>query len=132
MPRFVEAFEKDDRLDIVLGSRFITKTNSNVPFFRHIILMGGKLFTWAISGIKLTDAHNGYRMMKVEALKKITLTMDGMEYASEFVEQMNIQGLRFKEVPVNIHYDDYTMGKGQRFGGAWRIASKILWWKFFR
>jgi hypothetical protein len=37
--------------------------------------------------------------------------MDGMEYASELIEQVRLQGLKFAEVPVNIHYDDYTMAK---------------------
>ena len=38
MPGFLEAFEKQPELDIVFGSRFIVKTESNVPFFRHLIL----------------------------------------------------------------------------------------------
>jgi glycosyltransferase involved in cell wall biosynthesis len=132
LPKFLDAFGKDAKLDVVFGSRFIEKTDSNVPFFRRLTLWGGKWFTWAVSGIKLTDSHNGYRMLKVDAVKKIILTMDGMEYASELIEQVRLQNLKFAEVPVNIWYDEYTMGKGQRFGGMWRIASKILWWKWFR
>lgn len=113
--KFIQAFEKDPGLDVVFGSRFIEKTDSNVPLLRRLTLWGGKWFTWAISGVRLTDSHNGYRMLRVGAVKKIILTMDGMEYASELIEQVRLQGLRFSEVPVNIWYDDYTMGKGQRF-----------------
>lgn len=131
MPKFIQAMEKDPTLDIVFGSRFIIKTNSNVPFFRRILLWGGKWFTWAISGIKLTDAHNGYRLHTVHAVRQIELTMDGMEYASELIEQVYIKKLHFTEVPVNIRYDDYTMAKGQRHGGALRIAGMIIWKKFF-
>ena len=131
MPKFLEAFAQNPDLDIVFGSRFITKTESNVPFFRRIILWGGKWFTWAISGIRLTDAHNGYRMHSISAIRQITLTMDGMEYASEIIEQVRIHHLKFSEVPVNILYDDYTMAKGQRHGGAIRIAVMIIWKKFF-
>ena len=71
MPVFIKAFQKDPSLDLVLGSRFIVKTHSNVPFFRRLILLGGQFFTLFISGVWLTDAHNGYRMMKLEAVKKI-------------------------------------------------------------
>lgn len=131
MPKFLKAFEVDPQLDIVFGSRFVIKTDSNVPFFRRIILWGGKWFTWAISGIKLTDAHNGYRMHTIGAIRKIMLTMDGMEYASELIEQVRINELKFTEVPVNILYDEYTMKKGQRYGGAMRIAARIIWKKFF-
>ena len=34
MDHFVTAFRDDDSLDIVLGSRFIVKTKSNVPLYR--------------------------------------------------------------------------------------------------
>jgi hypothetical protein len=35
---FIRAFEKDPDLDIVFGSRFIRKTQTNVPFIRRCIL----------------------------------------------------------------------------------------------
>jgi len=50
-------------------------------------------------------------MIKISSLKKIHLTMSGMEYASEIIEQIRKNHLKFKEVPVNISYDDYSLGK---------------------
>jgi glycosyltransferase involved in cell wall biosynthesis len=35
---FMEAFEDHKKTQVVYGSRFITKTRSNVPFFRRILL----------------------------------------------------------------------------------------------
>lgn len=131
MPGFVEAFAQDPSLDLVLGSRFIVKTNTNVPLLRRITLLGGQFFTLFISGVWLTDAHNGYRMMRLETVKKIHLTMDGMEYGSEFVDEMRHEKCRFTEVPVNVTYTDDTLAKGQHLGGAWRIVTKMLWKKFF-
>ena len=84
-----------------------------------------------ISGIHLTDAHNGYRMIRIEKLDTIHITMDGMEYASELIDQIASQGLHLKEVPVNIHYDEYTLAKGQRMGGPLRVAWRMLFKKFF-
>lgn len=130
--KFIHAFEKHPHLDIVFGSRFIIKTNTNVPFIRKMILKGGILFTYLMSQIHLTDSHNGYRMIRTASLDKIRLTMNGMEYASEMIEQISQNKLAFSEVPVNIHYDDYTLGKGQRFGGAMRIALKMIFSKFFK
>ncbi|MDD2916229.1 MAG: glycosyltransferase family 2 protein [Candidatus Gracilibacteria bacterium] len=128
---FVAAFQKDPLLDLVLGSRFIVKTRTNVPFFRRLTLLGGQFFTFFISGVWLTDAHNGYRMMKLDTVKKIHLTMDGMEYGSEFVDEMRHQKCRFIEVPVNVTYTEDTLAKGQHLGGIWRIVTKMLWKKFF-
>lgn len=113
LPVFIEAFEKDGSLDLVLGSRFVIKTDTNVPIFRRLTLLGGQFFTLLISGIWLTDAHNGYRMMRLETVKKIRLTMDGMEYGSEFVDEMRHLGCRFAEVPVNVTYTEDTLAKGQ-------------------
>ncbi len=131
MPHFLSAFEKNKDLDIVFGSRFIIKTKTNVPLVRRMILWGGKIFTSLISGVHLTDAHNGYRMMRVEVLDKVHITMDGMEYASELIDQIGFHRFSFKEVPVNIHYDSYTLAKGQRYGGPLRIVMRILIKKFF-
>jgi hypothetical protein len=50
-------------------------------------------------------------MMRVGTLDQIRITMDGMEYASELIDQIGSHALRFSEVPVNIHYDAYTLGK---------------------
>ena len=35
---FVRTFEQNREIDVVFGSRFITKTNSNVPTLRRIVL----------------------------------------------------------------------------------------------
>ncbi len=131
MPAFIEAFEKDPTLDLVLGSRFIVKTETNVPMVRRITLLWGQFFTLFVSGVWLTDAHNGYRMMRIETVKKIRLTMDGMEYGSEFVDEMRHQKCHFTEVPVNVTYTNDTLAKGQHLWGAWRIVTKMLWKKFF-
>lgn len=131
MPVFIAEFERDPSLDLVLGSRFVVKTDSNVPFFRRLTLFWGQIFTYLMSGIWMTDAHNGYRMIRLETVKKIRLTMDGMEYGSEFVDEMRMQKCRFTEVPVNVTYTEDTLAKGQHLGGAWRIVTKMIWKKFF-
>lgn len=123
--------ESDPTLDLVIGSRFIVKTQTNVPFLRRLTLLGGQFFTYFISGVWLTDAHNGYRMIRLSAVKQIRLTMDGMEYASEFIEEMREKKLKFQEVPVNVTYTDDTLAKGQHLGGIWRIVTKMIWKKFF-
>ena len=131
MDKFIQAFDADASLDVVLGSRFIVKTNTNVPFFRRLTLWWGKVFTSLVSWVHLTDAHNGYRMMRVWVLDRVKITMDGMEYASELIDQIGIYHLHFTEVPVNIHYDEYTLGKWQRYGWPLRIVVRMLFKKFF-
>jgi len=64
------------------------------------------IFTSILSGVHLTDAHNGYRMIRVSALGNIHITMDGMEYASEFIDQIgkiNSSLLRFQSIYTMMH-----------------------------
>lgn len=55
-------------------------------------------------------------MMRTAVLSQIHLTMNGMEYASEFIDQVGKHHFHFTEVPVDITYDEYTLKKGQRLG----------------
>jgi polyprenyl-phospho-N-acetylgalactosaminyl synthase len=131
MQVFLETIKKHPKIQIVYGSRFITKTHSNVPKLRRIILWWGKIFTSIMSWVHLTDAHNGYRMFRIDVIEKIHLTMDGMEYASELIDEIYMHGFSIKEVPVNIHYDTYTLAKWQKHGGVMRIVLKMIYKKFF-
>lgn len=130
--KFYNEFYKDHSLDIVLWSRFIEKTDTNVPFFRRIILFLAKIFTYLLSWIYLTDSHNWYRVFKYSILDKIYISMDWMEYASEFMESIYKNKLKYKEVPVNIEYSEYSLWKGQKNFNAINIALKFIWNKFFR
>jgi hypothetical protein len=40
--------------------------------------------------------------------------------------------LRYKEVPVNIKYTDYSLEKWQKNSNAIKIAIRFIWSKFFR
>ncbi len=132
LPNFYKAFKKHPKLWAVLWSRFIKKTNSNVPFLRKIILFMWRIFTLIVSHVYLTDAHNGYRVLRLDTVKKIRLSIDTMAYASEFIEELRKHKIKFKEVPVNIKYTEYSMHKWQSSGNAFYIALRIIWGKFFR
>lgn len=132
LPQFYKAFEKHPKLWVVLWSRFIQKTDSNVPFIRKITLFLWRIFTMLVSNVYLTDAHNGYRVFTFNSIKKIRLTIDTMAYASELIDEIQKNNIKLKEVPVNIKYTKYSMSKWQWSWNAISIALRILWSKFFR
>lgn len=132
LDNFFTEFEKDNSLDVILWSRFIEKTDTNVPFIRKLILFWWKFFTYFLSNIYLTDSHNWYRVLKTKILDKINISMDWMEYASELVESINKNNLKFKEVPVDIKYSKYSISKGQSNWNAIKIAVRFIWNKIFR
>jgi len=132
LDNFFKEFKKYKNLDIVLWSRFIKKTNSNVPVSRRVILFLWKIFTYLLSNINLTDSHNWYRVFKSDILDKINISMDWMEYASELIESINKNNLKYKEVPVDIKYTEYSLKKWQKNSNAIHIAVRFIWSKFFR
>ena len=109
--------------DVILGSRFINQ-ESNVPKIRRIILFGGKLIERLVIGIKLTDAHNGFRGLSKNAIKKIKLTENRMAYASQLMFEVKKHKLSYCEVPVKIKYTKETLDKGT---GSLITGFKILY-----
>jgi len=116
---------EEGKVDICLGSRFLDK-KSNVPFLKKVVLKCGIYVIRLMYGIKLTDVHNGLRAMSNEAAKKIEIKSNRMEHASEIIEEIKKKRLRYKEVPVNIRYTEYSKQKGQSSWNALRIFVKML------
>ena len=116
--------------DVVLGSRFLKANDeektTNMPLLRRWTLKAGLLFTRLTTGLKLTDTHNGLRAFSRGAVAKINLRCDRMAHASEILEEISRLGLRYREVPVTIKYTDYSMAKGQKLSGAFRIIKDLI------
>lgn len=131
--RFIDAFEKSPKLDVVIGSRILEgSVIKNMPWYRKfIVLFWGRIFTWIISGRTPSDPHNGYRMLRVGVIRQIRLTMDGFEYSSELIDEMAKRKIQWKDVPVTIHYDEYTLGKWQKASNAFNIAFRMIFKKLF-
>ncbi len=130
--KFLREFKNDKNLWVVLGSRFIKKTNTNIKLSRKIVLKLWILFTFFISNIKLTDSHNWYRVFRKNVLNDIKLSIDDMSYASELIDIISQKNISFKEVPVDIIYTDYSISKWQKSSNAINIALKMIWSKFFK
>jgi polyprenyl-phospho-N-acetylgalactosaminyl synthase len=84
------------------------------------------LFTRVLSGIVLSDVHNGIRAMTARGARQIRITLNRMEHASEIIDQIARSGLRYVEVPVTIRYTQQTLAKGQRSSDALRQGVKLL------
>lgn len=105
----------DDNLDIIFGSRFLDN-RSKVPFFKkYFILPIGRLINNWFTRLKLSDVHNGFRIMKRSAAEKIKITQDKMAHNSEIPRLVKEHGLRYDELPVEVIY--YENGQGI-FGGV--------------
>lgn len=111
--RMVDA-ARHHQVDVVLGSRFAAAGGDvAVPRARRAVLSAGVAFTRATTGLALTDAHNGLRVLSRVAAESIDLTQTGMAHASELLSQIARHRLSYVEVPVTIDYTDYSRSRGQ-------------------
>lgn len=110
--------------DIVLGSRFLQ--NNEIPFLRRLMLISATAFTRFISGLKISDTHNGFRALGRMAATKIKIRQDRMAHSSEIIQEIGRLGLKYKEIPVTVKYTDYSCRKGQKLSGAWRILFDMI------
>ncbi len=98
--------------DVVLGTRFAEHAAS-VPLLKRIVLRTAVLLSPAGRKLKLTDAHNGLRVLTRPVADDLRITMNGMAHASEIVSYLGRSSWRVREVPVSIQYTEYSRSKGQ-------------------
>lgn len=97
---------------IVFGSRFLDD-RTNPGWMKRVILKTAVWVTNLTTSVKLTDAHNGLRVIRADAAAHIQLKQDRMAHATEIVLQLGHSGLPWIEYPVELLYTDYSKSKGQ-------------------
>jgi polyprenyl-phospho-N-acetylgalactosaminyl synthase len=125
----IDLIEKDEA-DIVLGSRFLGRT-IEMPLKRYFTLKLALLFTIIVSGLYLTDTHNGYRALSKKAANALRISLDRSAHASEILDLIKVKKLRHKEHPVTIRYTQDTLKKGQSFSSSFTIVKDLVRNKFF-
>ncbi|MEO8126255.1 MAG: glycosyltransferase family 2 protein [Bryobacteraceae bacterium] len=111
--------------DVALGSRTLG-SSQRIPLSRSLLLMAAVWFTWIHSGIRVTDTHNGLRILTAHAVRTLRLTQPRMAHASEILREIASRKLKFVEVPVTVRYTNYSLGKGQGLSGAFRILLDLF------
>jgi polyprenyl-phospho-N-acetylgalactosaminyl synthase len=109
--RMVE-IARENGAGAVLGSRFLDQPRK-VPAAKRVALRAVVAFSPNARRLRLTDAHNGLRVLSRPVSESLRITMNGMAHASEIVSQLAKARVRVVEVPVTILYTEYSMSKGQ-------------------
>ncbi len=118
--KFTQAIEQG--YDIAIGSRFLN-SKQDIPFTKkYFILKPGRLVNWYFSGLKLSDAHNGFRALNRQAAEKIKITQNRMAHNTEIPAEIVRNNLKYTEIPVEIVYTEY----GQSLKGGIDIIIDLL------
>jgi glycosyltransferase involved in cell wall biosynthesis len=119
---------QSQKADVLLGSRFLD-SRSTMPWTkRYLVLPISRFINKLLTGLSLTDAHNGFRILSKKALEKIIISQDRMAHNSEIAKQIKQHQLRFVEHPVEVIYFEY----GQNIGGGLKILQDIFTAKFLK
>jgi len=123
---------KEKKADVIFGSRFLPGAKTNVTASRSFVLQLARYLNYLVSGVLLSDAHNGLRVFSRKTADSIKLTENKMAHATEFQVQVAKAKLKYAEHPVSIHYNAYSKQKGQSNFDAIKIFFEILLYKLFR
>lgn len=107
IPRFIAAMEADDA-DVISGSRYLAPSaeGDNPPPDRRAI---NAQITAELNdrlGLGLTDAFCGFKAYRVASLRGLKLDVDGYAFPMQFWVQSAAAGLRIREIPVKLIYND--------------------------
>ena len=114
-----------EHLEVVFGSRFLDDRTSPSPM-KKLILRLAVGYTNLTTGTRLTDAHNGLRLMSRDVVERLDITQNRMAHASELVHQIGHLGIRYGESPVHILYTDYSKSKGQSLWNSVNILVELM------
>lgn len=130
IPMMVQAIV-DGEADVVLGSRFLGTPAKDMPALRTMLVRLGALFTMVLSGIRVTDTHNGFRALSRHAATSMRISIDRMAHASEILDLIKTKRLRYVERPVTISYSAETLHRGQSTLHAVLTVKDIIKKKIF-
>jgi len=124
--RLVKELEENN-LDIVFGSRFLGHNKNSVPVIKRLVLRFATATTRILTGIYLSDAHNGLRAITIQAARQISITQRGMAHASQIVNSVKTENLKYNEIPVTVLYTEYSKKKGQPLLNSINILIDLIW-----
>jgi polyprenyl-phospho-N-acetylgalactosaminyl synthase len=106
--------------DVVFGSRFLGTAN-HMPRSRRLLVQSATWLYTLVTRAGLSDANCGLRAFSRRAASRIHITQNRMAHTLELIEQVKSNRLAYTEVPVNVTYTEYSLGKGQGLSGIFRI-----------
>jgi len=97
-----------NQADLVIGSRFLTKNQEDMPKYREI---GIKIITTLANTSleeSVTDSQSGFRAYSKNILSEITPSEKGMGVSNEILMKASKKNFKIIEVPIVVSYEGDT------------------------
>lgn len=103
--KMISLIKDNPKLDIILGSRFLKRESRLIiPRSKRYFLLLARVFENYYTGINLTDAHCGIRVLNMINCKNMVIKSNGMAHASDIIKEIKRLNLNYIEVPVRVSY----------------------------
>lgn len=114
-----------EQLDVVFGSRFLDG-RTQIGVVKRLVLRLAAGFMRLTSGLPLTDAHNGLRVINRSLAQRLDIKQNRMAHASELVDRIGRLDVTWAEYPTHIVYTEYSKAKGQSVFNSVNILVELL------
>lgn len=128
---FMLSVLEEKKAGVVFGSRFLAGATSNMPQARKWVLKLARFINFLVSGILLTDANNGLRVMTREAAIRMQITENRSSHSAQIQHLVKHNNIPYVECPVNVSYSDYSKSKGVKNINSIRILYDLILYKLF-
>jgi glycosyltransferase involved in cell wall biosynthesis len=96
--------------DVLFGTRY-GGASSHIPWTKRYILRPiGRIVDRLFGSVRLSDAHNGFRLLSKRALEQVRISQSGMAHATEIPSLVKKNNLSYIEFPVSVTYHEYGQG----------------------
>jgi len=122
-PKLIDPI-REDRADVVFGSRFAGGESHRVLYFWHSL--GNKFLTLisnCMTNLNLTDIEVGYKVFRREIIQSIEIEEDRFGFEPEITAKIAQLDCRIYE--VGISYAGRTYAEGKKIG--WQDGLWALW-----
>tara|TARA_B110000438_G_scaffold173309_1_gene165613 strand:- start:19648 stop:20529 length:882 start_codon:yes stop_codon:yes gene_type:complete len=107
-----------NQADLVIGSRFLTENQEDMPKYRKI---GIKMITSLTNSSlenSVSDSQSGFRAYGKNILSNITPSESGMGVSNEILMKVSKKGFKIAEVPIIVSYEGDTSTQNPISHGA--------------
>ncbi len=116
---------RNNKADMVIGSRFLEKDDKNIPRYRKIGIKTITKISNISTDLKITDSQSGFRAYNKKILDQITPSEFGMGVSTEILMKCSKLNSKIIEVPITVIYEGKTSVHNPVSHGASVILSTM-------
>ncbi|MCX7917782.1 MAG: glycosyltransferase family 2 protein [bacterium] len=100
--KFVEKYQRKPTVGILIGKRNIF--SKDMPFIRKLTNLSMSFLISLLSFQWIPDTQNGFRLIKIDVLKRIKLYTSHYETETEILIKSSFKGYRIKSISIKTVY----------------------------